>query len=57
MRTVIVLGEIAERTDRLEVACRKCNRDGVFSPARLIGERGPQFPMTELRRVLAGDCH
>jgi hypothetical protein len=56
MRTVIMLGEVAERTDRLEVACRKCDRRGVLSVARLVREHGASFPMTELRQVLAGSC-
>ena len=42
--------------DRFEVVCRKCNRRGVLSAARLVGEHGARFPMTELRRVLAGNC-
>jgi hypothetical protein len=56
MRTVIMLGEVAERTARLEVVCQKPQRRGVFSVARLIQEHGARFPMPELRRVLAGDC-
>jgi hypothetical protein len=31
--TVILLGAVAERTDRLEVVCRKCDRRGVVSVA------------------------
>jgi hypothetical protein len=54
--TVIFLGEVAERTDRLVVNCRKCDRHGVLSVARLIQAHGPAMPMTELRRLLAGDC-
>jgi hypothetical protein len=30
MRNVILLGEVAERTNRLEVLCRKCDRRGVL---------------------------
>ena len=50
------LGEVAERTNRLEVLCRKCDRRGVLSVARLVQEHGANFGMPELRRVLAGDC-
>jgi hypothetical protein len=56
MRTVSTLEEVAERTNRLEVVCRKCDRRGVLSLARLIQEHGARLPMTELRRLLAGDC-
>ncbi len=56
MSTAIMLAEVAERTDRLEVVCRKCDRHGVVSIGRQIREHGPRFPMTELLRVLAGDC-
>lgn len=54
--TAIFLGEVAERTGRLEVVCKTCNRHGVLNVARLVREHGARFPMTELRRVLAGDC-
>jgi hypothetical protein len=56
MRTMITLGEIAERTNKLEVVCRKCGRSGVLSVPRLVQEHGARFPVTELRWVLAGDC-
>jgi hypothetical protein len=56
MNTVITLGEVAERTERLEVVCRKCDRRGVLNVARLVQEHGANFGMPELRRVLAGDC-
>jgi hypothetical protein len=54
--TVILLGEVAERTTWLEVVCEKCHRRGVLSTARLVREYGARMPMAELRRVLAGDC-
>jgi hypothetical protein len=56
MRTVITLGEVAERTDRLEVLCRKCDRRGVLNVARLSHEHGTNFGIPKLRRVLAADC-
>lgn len=33
MRTVIVLGELPERTNRLEVVCRRCDWRSVYRPA------------------------
>lgn len=53
--TVILLAEVPKRTDRLEVLCRKCDRRGVLSVARLVQEHGSGFPMSELRRMLAGN--
>jgi hypothetical protein len=43
MRTVILVGEVAEATGRLEVLCRKCDRRGVLSVARLAAEHGAGF--------------
>jgi thymidine kinase len=54
--TVNFLSQVAERTDRLEVVCRKCNRRGVLSVARLLQEHGPAIPMPQLRIVMAADC-
>ncbi len=56
MRTVILLGEVAERTAWLEVVCRECDRRGVLSLVRPVQEHAVSMPMTEVRRVLAGDC-
>jgi hypothetical protein len=52
----ISLGAVAARAEWLVVACRKCDRKGRLLLARLLAFYGPDFPMTELRRVLAGDC-
>jgi hypothetical protein len=54
--TVILLGEVAERTNRLKVACRNCDRRGVLSVARLLREHGARMPMPQLRCILSGDC-
>jgi hypothetical protein len=47
---------MAERDGPLEVARRKCARRGVLSVAQTGAEVWHRMPMTELRRVLAGDC-
>jgi hypothetical protein len=54
--STIFLSEVAERTNRLVVECRKCGRGGVLNVTRLIQEHGPAMPMPQLRGVLAGDC-
>ncbi len=47
---------MAERTAALEVACRRCGRQGRYDVARLVERHGAGMPMPELRGVLAGDC-
>jgi hypothetical protein len=55
MRTVLLLDEVAERTNRLEVLSRKCGRRGVLNVARLVAEHGADMPMPRLRSVLTAD--
>jgi hypothetical protein len=52
----ITLGQISGRLSVLEVACNRCDRRGRLNVDRLIAERGPQFPVPELRQVIAADC-
>ncbi len=53
----LTLGQVAERTATLEVACRRCGRHGRYNVVRLVERHGAGMPMPELLRVLAGDCH
>jgi hypothetical protein len=50
--TVILLGDVAERTDRLEVVCRKCDRHECHPT------RGGTWRQLRHARAtpLAGDC-
>ncbi len=52
----IQLGDVATRTAVLIVSCRKCERHGKLNTAKLLHQHGPGMAMTELRRILAGDC-
>jgi hypothetical protein len=52
----ITLAEIASRLTTLDVACNRCDRRGHVSVARLLAERGADFPAPNLRRILAADC-
>jgi hypothetical protein len=52
MRTRITLGEIAARTDMLDVQCSRCDRRGRISVKRLVREHGPDADMPDL----TGDC-
>ncbi len=52
----ILLGQVAPKLTMLEVDCRRCDRRGRLSIARLMAEHGPAMPMPELRQVVAADC-
>jgi hypothetical protein len=46
-----MLGDVAARTDRLEVSCPACDRWGMLSIARLLAEHGPaDSRLSEARR-------
>jgi hypothetical protein len=52
----ILLGDVAARTEEIEVSCRACPRHGRLRTDRLLDEHGPAMGMPELLRILAGDC-
>jgi hypothetical protein len=52
----VALGAVAARAEWLAIACRKCERKGRLRLAGLLERYGPDYPMTQLRRDLAGDC-
>jgi hypothetical protein len=52
----VTLGDLAGRgITMLEIACRRCDRRGRLSVARLIEQHG-DMRLPELRYILAGDC-
>lgn len=51
----ILLGDVAARTDSIEIACRACPRHGLRTD-RLLADHGKATPMPALLRLLAGDC-
>jgi len=53
---VILLGQVAERTEYLVIACRACPRRGRLRTARLLREHGPEAPMPAVMRAIVGDC-
>ena len=56
MKTVITLGDMAAKgMTMLEVACRRCDRRGRLSIARLIAEHG-RDDYGDLRAIIAHDC-
>ena len=52
----ITLGEVADRTAVLAVACSRCERAGRYRLDALIARHGPAFGIPDLLRVLSEDC-
>jgi hypothetical protein len=52
----ITLGEAAEHTAVLTVACTRCDRAGKYRLDTLIGRHGADFGIAELLRLLSDDC-
>ena len=52
----ILLGDVAARTETLEITCRACPRHGVLRTDKLLADHGKAMPMPALLRLLAGDC-
>ena len=56
MQDVITLGDMANKgVTMLDVACRRCDRRGRLSIARLIAEHG-RDDYGDLRALVAHDC-
>jgi hypothetical protein len=56
MQDVITLGDMANKgVTMLDVACRRCDRRGRLSIARLIAEHG-RDDYGDLRALIAHDC-
>ena len=56
-RDVILLGDVAERGARtIDIRCRRCDRHGRLSVARLLREYEPQTPLWVIWDALIGDC-
>jgi hypothetical protein len=57
VRAYLTLADIAAKTDRLVVACSRCDRRGRYSLAKLIAKYGPDKPGPELLCELSADFH
>jgi hypothetical protein len=55
-RGVILLGDVASRTESLAIVCRLCLRRGLLRTDRLLAEHGQNMPMPDLLRLLAAGC-
>jgi len=52
----ITLGEVAERTAILAVACSRCERAGRYNLDMLISRHGTDFGIPDLLAGLSDDC-
>jgi hypothetical protein len=52
----ITLGEVAEHTAVLAVACSRCERAGRYRLDTLIARHGVEFGIPALLRLLSDDC-
>ena len=52
----ITLGEVAEHTAVLAVACTRCERAGKYRLETLITRHGAGFSVSNLLRMLSEDC-
>jgi hypothetical protein len=52
----ITLGEAAEHTAVLVVACTRCDRAGQYNLDTLIARHGEDFGIPDLLRLLSDDC-
>jgi hypothetical protein len=50
------LGEVADHTAVLAVACSRCERAGQYRLETLIARHGEDFGIPELLRLLSDDC-
>jgi hypothetical protein len=55
-RAYLTLADIAARTDRLVVACSRCDRRGRYSLTELIAKYGRDKSGIELLREFSADC-
>ena len=52
----VTLGEAAEHTAALTVACTRCDRAGKYRLETLIARHGADFGIPDLLRLLSDDC-
>jgi hypothetical protein len=56
-KDLILLGEVAARgATTLEIRCRRCDRHGRLSVARLLAQFGPEAAMRDIMQAQVGAC-
>src|ERR1700722_13079365 len=56
MTGTIIIGQIDARLRTLYAACNRCSRMNRYRTDRLLEKYGPDFPVPELRYIIAADC-
>jgi hypothetical protein len=51
----ILLGDVAARTETIEIACGACPRHGLSTTDKLLVDHGEAMPMPALPRLPAGN--
>lgn len=54
--STLSLGDVAARTEALEVACSRCDRRGRYPVVNLIRRYGAAIDLPSLLRLLSADC-
>jgi hypothetical protein len=52
----IIFGDLIDKLDVLNVACKKCGRKGRYAVARLIEQRGRDAKVIDWRDEITADC-
>jgi hypothetical protein len=56
-KDLILLGEVAARgATMLEIRCRRCDRHGRLSVARLLAQYGPAVAVRHIMQAQIGTC-
>jgi hypothetical protein len=55
-KDVILLGEVAQRTERIEIRCGRYDRVGRLRTAKLSAMHEPNAAMGDVMRAQVGDC-
>ncbi|MFL5335344.1 MAG: hypothetical protein ACJ8H8_19705, partial [Geminicoccaceae bacterium] len=55
-KQAVTLGDLVGRLDRLEIRCKRCDRQGRVRLTKLIAEHGAELGLPELAVLLAADC-
>ena len=53
---LILLGEVAERTEMIDIRCWHCDRQGHYRTARLVEQHGANFAIANLLDLVTADC-
>ena len=52
----VTLSDLVGRVERVDVRCKRCDRQGRVRLTKLIAEHGAELGLPELAVLLAADC-